>query len=127
MKDGAHTHGHGGGGGVGALVAVIVVVVVIAEVGQAVESAARTAVHVLAIVLEVVFISVAVLAAVAVAAVLGWAGVRLYRWRSSRRALAAPAVVRAEVVSSAPLAIEAPKPRPDLHLVPDRQHHREPS
>jgi membrane protein implicated in regulation of membrane protease activity len=113
VKDGAHTHhGHGGGGGGVALV--IVALLAAAAVAKPLESAARTAGHVLAVALEVAFISVAVLAAAAVAAVLTWAGVRLRR-RYANRAAAAdrrplnqPIQVVAEVVRDEPQAIEGP-------------------
>jgi hypothetical protein len=107
---GLHCNGcRDGGGGV---LAVVVVLVLIAAIAKPLESAARTAGHVLADVLEVVVISVAVLAAAAAAVALGWAGVRVHRWHSARRTLAPPAVIRAEVIDSSPLpAIEAPRPK----------------
>ncbi len=117
---GLHCGGCGDGPGGGLVVIIIAVVVLIGAMGTgAVSGAAHSAVHVVTDVLEVAAITVASLAAVAVAAALTWAGVRVYRWDARRRARAVPAVVqvavqptvRAEVIAPEPQAIEGPKPR----------------
>ena len=115
--DGAHTHGNGGGGWVALAV---VALVLIAVVGKAAGKAVAEAGHVLAIALEVVLITAASLVGLAVAAALGWIGLRIYRWhvrkqeQESRSAAVSTApVVRAEVIAPEVPAIEAPKPRLD--------------
>ena len=113
--DGAHTHGHGGGG-LG-LVVIVALVLIVAKVGHAIGQAADTAGHVLAVAFEVVMIGLAVLAVAAVAAVLGWVGVRIHRRYANRaaaadrRSLGQPIRVTAEVVRDGPQAIEAPSPQ----------------
>ena len=70
---GLHCDGCRDSGG-GIVIVVIVALVLIAAAAKPVESAARIAVHVLADVLEVAFITVVVLAAAAVAVMLGRVG-----------------------------------------------------
>ena len=132
---GLHCGGCRDGGGGGFVVVVIVALVAHRRYRYgAVSGAANTAVHVVTDVLEVVAISLASLAAVAVAAALTWTGVRVYRWDARRRARAVPAVVqvpvqatvRAEVIPHGMQAIEAPKPRLDAEAVSGLRARSEP-
>ena len=101
------------GGGWLAVVIIGAAVAIAAKAGHAVASAGAAAGHVLAVVLEVVLITIASAAGVAVLAALGWAGLRVSRWRVARRVAVPPAVVRAEVIPPEREAIEPPEPRFD--------------
>lgn len=119
----------GGGGGIGLVVVAVVIGLVILgaatkPAGTALRSAGRLLSeigHIIVLVIEIAIITVASAAAVAAAAALVWAGVRLHRWHSARQARSVPMTLRAEVIpaTSAKQAIEGPKPRADLYLVPE--------
>lgn len=105
--DGAHTHGHGGGG-LGLVVVVVLVLAVASKVAHAIGQAADTAGHVLAVVLEVVFITVISAAGLGVLAAVTWAGVLVHRRYAdraapaNRRSLSQPIQALAEVVRKEP-------------------------
>jgi hypothetical protein len=120
---GLHCGGcHDGGG---AIIAVAVVVLVLgAALAKPAEHAVRIAGHVAADVLEVVLIALVAVVAIAAAAALAWAGVRVHRRYTNRaaaadsRSLDQPIRAACEVVRAEPHAIEAPRPHPDLYLIP---------
>lgn len=115
---GLHCGGCGKGGGGAVPIGLIVLVVIGAWVCSAVAPAVGEAFHVLAVVLEVVLITIASAAGLGVLAGLTWAGIRIHRRYAARaaaadhRALSQPVRVTAEVVRPEPQAIEAPKPKP---------------
>lgn len=115
---GLHCGGCGKGGGAAAPVGLVVLLVVIAAAVKAVAPAVSEAFHVLAVVLEVVLITIASAAGLGVLAGLTWAGIRIHRRYAVRaaaadhRSLSQPVRVTAEVVRPGPQAIEAPKPVP---------------
>lgn len=115
---GLHCPGCGDGGGWVALVLIVAGAAIAVKVGKAVSRAVGEAFHVLAVVLEVVLISIASAAGLGVLAGLTWAGIRIHRRYAVRvaaadhRSLGQPVRVTAEVVRAEPQAIEAPKPKP---------------
>jgi len=108
---GLHCNGCRGGGGGAVLAVIIAAVLIIAAIGKAVGKAVTEAGHVLAVVLEVAAITMAAAAGLGLACLLLWAGIRVQRWRAARQVRPAVQLVRAEVVTSEPAAIESPKPR----------------
>lgn len=110
---GLHCGGCGKGGGGAVPIGLIVLVVIGYVVVEAVAPAVSEAFRVLAVVLEVVLISVVTLAAVGAVGALSWVGLKVYRWHSGRRPSVAPVGIRAEVISSEVPALEAPKSRLD--------------
>ncbi len=129
---GLHCDGCKRGGG-GIVAVIVLALILIGAAGKAAGSALAEVGHVLADVLEVALITVAVLAAVAVAAALGWVAVKVNRRRAARlsvkggdrcqpRIMSAPHAAVVITTSAAargvtavagtaePQAIEAPKP-----------------
>lgn len=114
---GLHCGGCRGGRGVG-LAAIVAIIIVGAWVCKRVAPAVSKAVHVLEVVLEVVFITIASAAGIAILAGLTWGGIRIHRRyairaaAADRRSLGQPIRVTAEVVQPEQQAIEAPRPVP---------------
>ena len=85
---GLHCGGCGKGGGGAVPIGLIVLVVIGAWVCSAVAPAVGEAFHVLAVVLEVVLITIASAAGLGVLAGLTWAGIRIHRRYAARAAAA---------------------------------------